>query len=370
MWFLQSIAAQCTLVSLADAGTSTEDVGLWRANSAPSASAECMHEQLNHLHAKLGDEKLIENDKHVKLLASDTQEKEGCMHGGEPGEVEVKFGFAEYEKIYEAEEEEIEEYDEHVGSPPACKRALAEMAVEAFCRASPAYSIAKQIYIESGALKRDVQPVEESASGQEASECEEFLAAAEISCKEFHEKLKKGEQAPGDPLMRAPRIIRAENNIENLSEDAHEQMKTVYSPAKVVNDIRLEQWTDYQKPWRPVRSAAPFVPRGPLRWVTKMESSQVAAPLEEEVAERCNDRLINQLFAGSRGSGGEGATDPWNVTAEWKPGDWICLSCGDHVFARKAYCRCGGERRQDYQRGGKRAGCQPWHGLTARRVVY
>ena len=25
----------------------------------------------------------------------------------------------------------------------------------------------------------------------------------------------------------------------------------------------------------------------------------------------------------------------------FKPGDWICPSCGDHVFARKDYCRCG-----------------------------
>ena len=25
----------------------------------------------------------------------------------------------------------------------------------------------------------------------------------------------------------------------------------------------------------------------------------------------------------------------------FKPGDWICQSCGDHVFARKDFCRCG-----------------------------
>ena len=29
------------------------------------------------------------------------------------------------------------------------------------------------------------------------------------------------------------------------------------------------------------------------------------------------------------------------LPANWKPGDWVCPACNDHVFARKGHCRCG-----------------------------
>jgi len=47
-----------------------------------------------------------------------------------------------------------------------------------------------------------------------------------------------------------------------------------------------------------------------------------------------------------RGVGGSGGFLP----ANWKPGDWLCPSCNDHVFARKDYCRCGEPKPSAQQR--------------------